>query len=65
MNLVSFGILKLFPILMETIGLPAAVSFLAILCILGSIYITFVINETKGKSLDAEEQHAQQSENIE
>lgn len=56
MNVVAFGALKLFPILMASIGLHAAVGILSVISILGTIYVFLAIKETKGKSLDAQKQ---------
>ncbi|XP_031622987.1 facilitated trehalose transporter Tret1-like isoform X2 [Contarinia nasturtii] len=49
MNLVSFACLKLFPVLMATrIGLHGCMIILATFCICGSLYVHFVVKETKG-----------------
>ncbi|XP_055295169.1 facilitated trehalose transporter Tret1-like [Sitodiplosis mosellana] len=53
LNLASFICLKLFPTLTVIIGLHGCMLIFGIACILGSLYILFVIKETKGISMDA------------
>lgn len=55
MNGVVFLLLKLFPILMVSIGLHGCMSIFAILCICGALYVFFIMKETKGMSLDTDE----------
>lgn len=52
MNAVSFGLLKLFPIFMVIIDLHGCMAFLATFCVLGSLYVYFIVKETKGIALD-------------
>lgn len=54
MNIVNFITLKLFPILMVSIGLHACLCIFAICCTIGTVYVFFVIKETKGISLDVQ-----------
>lgn len=51
-SITSFTCLKLFPILMVKIGLHSCMLILAAFCALGSLYVLFVLKETKGISLD-------------
>lgn len=53
MNLVSFICLKLFPILVATIGLHGCMVTMAIVCICGTLYVYFVVEETNGISMDS------------
>lgn len=52
MNTVNFITLKLFPILMASIGLDGCLCILATCCTLGTFYVFFAIKETKGLSLE-------------
>lgn len=53
LNTVSFTILKMFPILMASIGLHATMLIFSATCSLGAIYVILVIDETKGISLES------------
>lgn len=57
LNVVGFGVLKLFPTLMASIGLHFSIAILCIVCVFGSIYVFLAIKETKGLSLDMQKQH--------
>lgn len=50
-NLIAFIAGKSFPILLEIIYLHGFILLLAINCILGIVFVTFM-RETKGESLD-------------
>lgn len=51
-NLTCFVYLKLFPPLLESIRLNGCMSICGILCVLGSIFIAIVLDETNGECLD-------------
>lgn len=51
-NVVTFICVKLFPILLEVLDLHGVMLIFAISCILGAIFVLFVVEETTGKSLD-------------
>lgn len=55
MNAVSFILLKMFPILIVSIGLHGAMLIFAVACTIGSFYVFFVIEETKGIALDEQQ----------
>lgn len=51
-NLMLFGILKMFPLLLNTIDVHGCMIMFTILSILGIIFVVTVLKETNGKSLD-------------
>lgn len=51
-NLMLFGILKIFPNLLNTIDVHGCMIMFACSSILGIIFVATVLNETSGKSLD-------------
>lgn len=51
-NLMLFGILKMFPLLLNTIDVHGCMIMFAILSMLGIIFVVTVLKETNGKSLD-------------
>lgn len=53
MQLVSFATLKLFPILMVSVGLHGSMLMFAIPCTFGAFYVYFIIKETKGIPINA------------
>lgn len=52
LNLISFGCVKMYPIMLESLDLHGCLATYGIGCIVGFIFVLFVLNETKGKSLD-------------
>ena len=53
---------KSFPFLMESVGLHGCLSIHAFGCIVGSIFVLFVLNETTGKSLDDDIKYIKESQ---
>lgn len=51
-NCVSFVSLKLYPILLDSIGISNSLTIYGIGCIFGAIFVIMVLKETRGKSLD-------------
>lgn len=51
-NLSLFGILKVFPILLEMIGLHGCMAIFGICSMMGVVFVSFVLKETRGISLD-------------
>ncbi|XP_055295168.1 facilitated trehalose transporter Tret1-like [Sitodiplosis mosellana] len=51
-NFACFTCLKLFPLLMEMIGLHCCMAILGIGCILGALFVFTVMEETMGRSLE-------------
>lgn len=51
-NLTLFVFLKLFPPLLESIQLHGCMTICGTLCIVGTFFIAFVLQETSGQSLD-------------
>uniref|UniRef100_A0AAG5DB07 Major facilitator superfamily (MFS) profile domain-containing protein n=1 Tax=Anopheles atroparvus TaxID=41427 RepID=A0AAG5DB07_ANOAO len=47
----AFVLLKIFPVLLDTIGLPGLMGGLATICLTGTLVVVFWLPETKGKSL--------------
>ncbi|XP_053673559.1 facilitated trehalose transporter Tret1-like [Anopheles nili] len=47
----AFVLLKIFPILLDTIGLPGTMGGLAMICLIGTPVIAYFLPETQGKSL--------------
>uniref|UniRef100_A0A4Y0BUW0 MFS domain-containing protein n=1 Tax=Anopheles funestus TaxID=62324 RepID=A0A4Y0BUW0_ANOFN len=47
----AFIILKLFPVLLDTVGLAGTMGGIAMVCFVGAIVITLFLPETRGKSL--------------
>lgn len=54
---------KLFPVLLDTVGLPGTMGGLAIVCFAGAAIITIFLPETRGKSLLPTAEGDQCSEN--
>lgn len=52
LNIFTFIVMKTYPILQETFGLQACLMLFAVCCALGTIYVTIVVEETKGKELN-------------
>lgn len=52
MSLFAFILVMTFPILMEIIDLQGCMLVFATTCALGIIFVSFVVEETKGKTLD-------------
>ncbi|XP_017488940.1 PREDICTED: facilitated trehalose transporter Tret1-like, partial [Rhagoletis zephyria] len=57
-NIIGFVLMKMFPISLAAFGLSAPMWLFAVTCILGLVYITFFIRETKGMSLNKVEPEA-------
>lgn len=51
-NVITFLFVKLFPILLNIINLHGCLIIFGVGCIIGTIFVLFVLEETKGKSLD-------------
>lgn len=56
----SFVISKYFPIMCEMIGMYGCLSLMSAACILGIIFVIFVMEETNGRSLDSIESATKQ-----
>lgn len=54
-NVACFTTLKLFPILLEMIGIHGCMLIYGISCVLGALYVFVGMKETKGRSLDEAE----------
>lgn len=52
-NIFAFSVIKLFPVLAESIHLYGCMFIFATSCALGIIYFGIIMEETKGKSLDS------------
>lgn len=52
LNCTSFACAKLFPILIEKIGMHGCMIIFAVNCVIGSIFMFFILNETRGKPMD-------------
>ena len=52
LNLFTFILVKIYPILQQTIGLQTCLMIFSIICVLGTIYIVISVEETKGKELN-------------
>lgn len=52
LNLTSFACAKLFPILIEKIGMHGCMIIFAVNCIIGSVFMFFILNETRGRPMD-------------
>lgn len=50
--LLAFVLLKYFPIISEAIGLHMCVIFFAVTSLCGTVFVVFVMPETKGKSFE-------------
>lgn len=61
----SLVVVALYPILLEIIDLHGCMSLFAITCLLGTFFVIFVMDETKGKTLDLlnDEKNATTNEN--
>lgn len=51
-NVVTFVCVKLFPILLEVLDLHGVLMIFAVSCVVGAIFVLFLVEETSGKSLD-------------
>lgn len=51
-NVITFLFVKLFPILLKIIDLHGCLAIFGIGCIIGTIFVFFILEETTGKSLD-------------
>lgn len=52
LNIFAFVCAKLFPLLIDIIGLHGCMMIFAFNCIVGSFFIFFVVDETRGKHMD-------------
>lgn len=52
LSVVAFVSVKMYPILLESVDLHGCLSIYGAGCILGFIFVLFVLDETTGKSLD-------------
>lgn len=52
MNATAFVMSKSFPIVSETIGIYGCFSLMSGACILGIVFVIFVMEETNGRNLD-------------
>lgn len=52
LSIISFAVLKFFPILNEMIEFYGCMWLFALVCFLGSVFLFFLLPETKGKILD-------------
>lgn len=52
LNVFSFVVMKMYPILQQSIGLQTCLMLLCGSCVLGTIYVTVLVEETKGKDLN-------------
>lgn len=52
MSLFSFGLVITFPVLMEIIDMHGCMLIFAITCALGIVFVSFAVDETRGKTLD-------------
>ncbi|XP_053952803.1 facilitated trehalose transporter Tret1-like [Anastrepha ludens] len=57
-NIIGFVLMKMFPISLAAFGLSAPMWLFAVTCVLGLIYISLFIKETKGMSLNKVEPEA-------
>lgn len=55
MYLSSFVFVKMFPILLELINLSGCITCYMIGCIIGTFFVIFALEETKGRALDSVE----------
>lgn len=53
LNISAFLMSKYFPIMSSMIGMHGCLSFMSGACILGMIFVIFVMEETKGRNLDS------------
>lgn len=44
--------MKLFPILIERMGVAGCLTMYGISCVVGAIFVVFLLNDTTGQSLD-------------
>lgn len=52
LNIAAFTCVKLFPVLADVIGIHGCFTIFASACFFGSIFIHYVMAETKGKSME-------------
>lgn len=52
LNIITFIVIKMYPILQNSIGLPMCLILFCVCCALGAIYVTIFVEETKGKELN-------------
>lgn len=62
LNASAFLMGKYFPIMSDMIGMYGCLSFMSVACIFGIIFVTVVMEETKGKNLDSIESVTSQPE---
>lgn len=62
MNMASFVLNKYFPILSKSIGMYGCLCLMSVTCIFGILFVIFVMEETRGKSLDSIESARDQKE---
>lgn len=54
LSVLSFALLRGFPVAMQSFGLSATMWFCATVCAFGLFYISIFLEETKGKSIDSQ-----------
>lgn len=52
LNLCTFTLVKIYPLLEETLGLQTCLMLFSICCAFGTVYITLCVEETRGKELN-------------
>lgn len=52
LNLCTFTLVKIYPLLQEALGLQTCLMLFSFCCALGTIYITLCVEETRGKELN-------------
>ncbi|XP_055299426.1 uncharacterized protein LOC129567002 [Sitodiplosis mosellana] len=63
LNITSFTCTKLFPLLLDKVDVYGCMLIFAINCIVGSFFIYFVLDETRGKPMDTLKAEQNQTEN--
>lgn len=51
-SIVNFSCIKIYPILLESVDLHGCLSIFAAGCIIGFLFVLFIVEETNGQSLD-------------
>lgn len=51
-NLAAFGVVKAFPILLVSLDLYGCMLILGCGCLVGTVFVIFILHETTGQSLD-------------
>lgn len=59
LNIITFIVIKMYPILQHSIGLPMCLMLFCACCALGAIYVKLFVEETKGKDLNIAKQTTQ------